>query len=153
MNDMVLAGILVIASALPGIAIGLMLLTGKWDPASIRAAKDPARARVAPARLRLAARIVAWPRTRLPSYTTAAWPAARPRVGASRSTCSTLPARRTRAGIGSPWARTWTVAGTDVTAGTSSASQTVSSPSITSTLSSAAGPTTTVFVAGRTSRT
>lgn len=54
MNDMMLAGILVIATALPGIAIGLMLLTGKWDPASIRAAKDPDRARVATARLLLA---------------------------------------------------------------------------------------------------
>lgn len=53
MDEMVLAGILVIASALPGIAIGLMLLTGKWDPVSIRAAKDPARARTATARLLL----------------------------------------------------------------------------------------------------
>ncbi|MDY0022798.1 hypothetical protein [Arenimonas caeni] len=54
MDEMVLAGILVIASALPGLAIGLMLLTGKWDPVSVRAAKDPARARVATARLLLA---------------------------------------------------------------------------------------------------
>jgi|GEM_PF-4980975 len=53
MNDMMLAGILVIFSALPGIAIGLMLLTGKWDPVSIRSAKDPARARTATARLLL----------------------------------------------------------------------------------------------------
>ena len=54
MDEMVLAGILVIFSALPGIAIGLMLLTGKWDPVSIRSAKDPARARAATARLLLA---------------------------------------------------------------------------------------------------
>ncbi|WP_162782102.1 hypothetical protein [Arenimonas caeni] len=54
MDEMVLAGILVIASALPGLAIGLMLATGKWDPVSVRAAKDPARARVATARLLLA---------------------------------------------------------------------------------------------------
>lgn len=53
MDEMVLAGILLIASALPGIAIGLMLLTGKWDPVSIRAAKDPARARATTARLLL----------------------------------------------------------------------------------------------------
>lgn len=54
MDEMVLAGMLVIASALPGLAIGLMLLTGKWDPASIKAARDPARARAATARLLLA---------------------------------------------------------------------------------------------------
>lgn len=53
MDEMVLAGILLIASALPGLAIGLMLLTGKWDPVSIRAAKDPARARATTARLLL----------------------------------------------------------------------------------------------------
>lgn len=53
MNEMVLAGILLIITALPGIAIGLMLLTGKWDPVSIRSAKDPARARTATARLLL----------------------------------------------------------------------------------------------------
>ncbi|ODS61651.1 MAG: hypothetical protein ABS41_12375 [Arenimonas sp. SCN 70-307] len=54
MDEMVLAGILLIVTALPGIAIGLMLLTGKWDPVSIRAAKDPARARLTTARLLLA---------------------------------------------------------------------------------------------------
>lgn len=53
MTDMMLAGLLLIATALPGLAIGLMLLTGKWDPASIKAARDPARARVATARLLL----------------------------------------------------------------------------------------------------
>lgn len=53
MDEMMLAGIVVIASALPGLAIGLMLLTGKWDPASIKAARNPARARTATARMLL----------------------------------------------------------------------------------------------------
>lgn len=53
MDEMVLAGLLVIFSALPGLAIGLLLLLGKWQPASIQAARDPARARVATARLLL----------------------------------------------------------------------------------------------------
>ncbi|HBD19270.1 MAG TPA: hypothetical protein DC063_03705 [Arenimonas sp.] len=53
MDEMMLAGIVVIASALPGLVIGLMLLTGKWDPVSIKAARDPSRARAATARLLL----------------------------------------------------------------------------------------------------
>ena len=53
MDDMVLAGILVIVSALPGVAIGLLLLTGKWNPPSIGRTRDPQRARVATARLLL----------------------------------------------------------------------------------------------------
>ena len=53
MDEMMLAGIMVIASALPGLVIGLMLLTGKWDPVSIKAARDPARARAATARMLL----------------------------------------------------------------------------------------------------
>ena len=51
MDPMKLAGMLLIVSAVPGLLIGLMLLTGKWDPASIRAAQNPEKARIATARL------------------------------------------------------------------------------------------------------
>ena len=51
MDEMLLAAIVVIASALPGLALGLMLLTGKWNPPSFRQARDPLRARVATGRL------------------------------------------------------------------------------------------------------
>ena len=53
MDEMMLAGIVVIVSALPGLVIGLMLLTGNWDPISIKAARDPARARAATVRILL----------------------------------------------------------------------------------------------------
>lgn len=53
MDEMMLAGFVVIVSALPGLLIGLMLLTGNWDPISIKAARDPARARAATVRMLL----------------------------------------------------------------------------------------------------
>lgn len=51
MEQTTLIGIVLVISALPGLAMGLLLLAGKWIPPSFQAARDPARARVASARL------------------------------------------------------------------------------------------------------
>lgn len=53
MNEMMLAGLLLILSALPGLGLGLAVLMGKWRPASFAAARDPERARVATGRFLL----------------------------------------------------------------------------------------------------
>ncbi len=51
MEQTTLIGIVLIMSAVPGLAMGLLLLSGKWLPPSFQATRDPARARVAAARL------------------------------------------------------------------------------------------------------
>ncbi|MFY2765200.1 hypothetical protein [Arenimonas sp. MALMAid1274] len=47
MDEMLLGGMIAILSALPGLALGVALLMGKWRPASMSTARDPARARAA----------------------------------------------------------------------------------------------------------
>jgi hypothetical protein len=47
MNEMILGGVIGILSALPGLGLGVALLMGKWRPASLAAARDPDRARLA----------------------------------------------------------------------------------------------------------
>lgn len=54
MEPLRLAGLLLAASALPGLGLGLALLAGKWNPASFGAAADPARARRATGQLLVA---------------------------------------------------------------------------------------------------
>ena len=54
MDEIKLTGLLLIVTALPGIGLGLALLMGKWNPASLKAAADPARARRATGQLLVA---------------------------------------------------------------------------------------------------
>ena len=47
MDEMLIGGLVAVLSALPGVALGLALLMGKWRPASLANARDPDRMRVA----------------------------------------------------------------------------------------------------------
>ena len=47
MDEMLIGGLVAVLSALPGLALGLALLMGKWRPASLVNARDPDRMRVA----------------------------------------------------------------------------------------------------------
>lgn len=47
MDTMILGGLVAVFSALPGLAIGLALLIGKWRPASLANSRNPERMRVA----------------------------------------------------------------------------------------------------------
>jgi hypothetical protein len=46
MDENLLAGVMLILSALPALGLGLAILVGKWRPASLDSARDPERARV-----------------------------------------------------------------------------------------------------------
>lgn len=54
MDEMILGGIIAILSALPGLALGLALLMGKWRPVSLASARDPDHARIATGRFLVA---------------------------------------------------------------------------------------------------
>ncbi len=47
MNEMQTGGVIAILSALPELCLGLALLMGRWQPASLANARDPNRARFA----------------------------------------------------------------------------------------------------------
>jgi hypothetical protein len=46
-NEIVVGSIALMALSLPGIGLGLALVSGKWRPASLAASRDPDRARAA----------------------------------------------------------------------------------------------------------
>ena len=54
MDEITLSAILLVFTSLPGLGLGLALMTGKWNPASLQAAADPARARRATGRFLVA---------------------------------------------------------------------------------------------------